>query len=138
MRKSSQKGFTLIELMIVIAIIGILAVVAIPQFSRMTGKARYTEVVTAATQVKKAVEGCFQTRGNFVIANCDDWAEVGLAQAELQAAPEVGAIAINAADAVITAQNNDNVTFVLTPTVDAATNMISWTQGGTCIAEGLC
>lgn len=56
--KQAQKGFTLIELMIVVAIIGILAAVAIPAYSNYTKKAKFTEVVNSVAAVKTAVEVC--------------------------------------------------------------------------------
>ena len=55
-----QKGFTLIELMIVIAIIGILAAVAVPQYSQYTKRARYSEVKMSVSPIKGAVELCYQ------------------------------------------------------------------------------
>jgi type IV pilus assembly protein PilA len=68
MNKQIQKGFTLIELMIVIAIIGILAAVALPAYQTYTKKAKFSEVVLASTTVKSAVEICYQTEG--ALANC--------------------------------------------------------------------
>src|ERR1043166_8089910 len=58
-----QKGFTLIELMIVVAIIGILAAIAVPQYTQYTRKAKFTEVVNATQPFKTAVELCIQDTG---------------------------------------------------------------------------
>ncbi|AYA65304.1 pilin [Alteromonas sp. RKMC-009] len=60
----NQKGFTLIELMIVVAIIGILAAVALPAYQNYTKKARYSEVIMATQAVKTAVEVCAQTEAD--------------------------------------------------------------------------
>ena len=56
----TQKGFTLIELMIVVAIIGILAAVAVPAYQSYTLKAKYTEVINATAAIKTGVEICVQ------------------------------------------------------------------------------
>lgn len=71
-RKSLKKakGFTLIELMIVVAIIGILAAVALPQYQSYTQKAKYTEVVLASSSYKTALEVCAQVEGTLLIATC--------------------------------------------------------------------
>ena len=58
-----QSGFTLIELMIVVAIVAILAAVALPAYQTYTKKAKFTEVVTATGAAKTALEICSQSGG---------------------------------------------------------------------------
>ena len=65
----SMKGFTLIELMIVVAIIGILASVALPAYNQYTAKSKFAEVVAATTAVKTAIDVCYQIEGS--IASCE-------------------------------------------------------------------
>jgi type IV pilus assembly protein PilA len=64
MNRSMQKGFTLIELMIVVAIIGILAAVALPAYQDYTVRAKTSEVVLAASGGKTAVAEAYQTLGH--------------------------------------------------------------------------
>ena len=64
-----QKGFTLIELMIVIAIIGILAAVAVPQYSQYTKRAKYSEVKLSVSPIKAGVEDCYQRNAGVAACN---------------------------------------------------------------------
>ena len=62
--KRIQQGFTLIELMIVVAIIGILAAIAIPQYQNYTGRAQLSDAITIAGGLKTAVGEVYQVTGD--------------------------------------------------------------------------
>jgi type IV pilus assembly protein PilA len=60
LKARAQKGFTLIELMIVVAIIGILAAVAIPQYKDYTAKAKASSVIGSVASLQQAIALCIQ------------------------------------------------------------------------------
>ncbi|MGP5231118.1 pilin [Psychrobacter celer] len=72
---NAQKGFTLIELMIVIAIIGILAAIALPAYQNYTKKAAYAEIPVSMSAIKTAIDVCYSTESD--LEECDTSAEIG-------------------------------------------------------------
>ena len=100
MKKSMQKGFTLIELMIVVAIIGILAAIALPAYQDYTVRSKVSEMIVAASSPKSLMSEAFQSDGLAgVTAAATEYN--GRAQAEKQS-KYVNDIQIDPANGVIT------------------------------------
>lgn len=138
--RPSQAGFTLIELMIVVAIVGILAAVAIPSYMNYTNKAKFSEVMQATAPYKVAVESCAQAQGG--LTNCGTPGSNGIPANFAAASATAGYTASIAtgANGVITGtsqQVGSNYTYILTPTYQA-NGQVTWVRTGTCDAAGLC
>jgi type IV pilus assembly protein PilA len=120
--KKVQKGFTLIELMIVVAIIGILAAIAIPAYNDFTIRSKVTEVVNMLGVCKTSVGEFYQSRGampaNAGEAGCSSTNSL-LAAAPTVAAGQIKSDAIGSLATQLGA-NGSGVTLVYTPVVAAA------------------
>jgi type IV pilus assembly protein PilA len=136
MNKVVQKGFTLIELMIVVAIVGILAAIAIPAYQDYVIRARVTEGLSLASGAKTTVS-----------ENAATASALDLGYTAPTATTAVGSVAVNAANGVITVTYTaaaGNGTMILTPTSNGAAlvsgtppaSSITWDcKGGTLVAK---
>ncbi len=124
----NQQGFTLIELMIVIAIIGILAAIAIPAYQDYTVRAKVTEGLNLAGGAKTAVAETYQSNGTFPTSN----SLAGLAPAASITGKYVASVTVSGSG-IITAKFSSNLggnptanggAIVLTPTATAGS--ITW------------
>ena len=127
-----QSGFTLIELMIVVAIVAILAAIALPAYQTYTAKARFTEVVAATGSFKTAIEVCAQTDGT--IGTCDSGTN-GVPADITTANGNVDSVRVDATTNAITATGL-GFNYVLTPAQSAG--KVNWAESGTCVNAGLC
>ncbi len=138
--KKAQKGFTLIELMIVVAIIGILAAVALPAYQDYTVRAKVSELLTNASSAKSLISEAFQTDSLAgVAAAATEYNARGVTEkqtkyvSDIQVSP-TGMITITSATTGASGLPTDaqNKTLTLTPNVQGAalaagvTGAIDW------------
>jgi type IV pilus assembly protein PilA len=126
MKRHIQAGFTLIELMIVVAIIGILAAVALPAYQDYTVRAKTTEVILAASSLKNDVAE-YVTNYSVLPPSASIAAGTGGSKYVTSVAyanPTITATA-SAAEAKISGQ-----TITMTAALNASANQVNWTCGG--------
>ena len=132
MKRTMQKGFTLIELMIVVAIIGILAAIALPAYQDYTKRTHVSEGLTLAGGAKASVTEYYSSQGNFPSNN----SSAGLAAATDIKGNAVKSVTVANGKIEITYNNKvtDNATLQLSPTTGAGG--VQWScKGGSVIAK---
>jgi len=137
MRKIFNKGFTLMELLIAIAIVAILAAIAVPTYLHYTKKAYFSEVVQTADQYKVAIASCLEENSG-ILTSCDA-GSFGIPPNITTGMGQVATVTI--ADAVVTVVPNATHgivagdTYILTPVY--STQGITWLGSGGACASGL-
>ena len=132
--RTVQKGFTLIELMIVIAIIGILAAIALPAYQDYTTRSKMSEVIIMTAPAKLAVAETASSLGGLINVNATNngYSFPG-------ATKYVSGVSISASGGIVTAVStvpNATGNIVLTPT-DVGSGQLSWVCTGSMLAKYL-
>lgn len=137
MKTKMQNGFTLIELMIVIAIIGILAAVALPAYQDYTIRAKVSEVILAASTCRTAITETVQSASGTTLPAANEWGCESLSQTTKYVASvqtdEDGVITVTTVDATIAPDLKDAAAQAVTliPYADNSTALDNGDTGAT-------
>jgi type IV pilus assembly protein PilA len=123
MIKQVQKGFTLIELMIVVAIIGILAAVALPAYQDYTVRARVSELILAASSAKTGLSEGMQTTGS--------WSQTWMSSITISSTGLIASATVSTAGQIIVSGTAPTSSSIVTLTPNTTTdNKLVWTCTG--------
>jgi type IV pilus assembly protein PilA len=140
--KRVQQGFTLIELMIVVAIIGILAAVALPAYQTYTVKAKVSEAILAASQCRTTISEVYQTGNTAALPGANGWGCEATATAPSKYVASIatsanGKITVTlATDASLKAASGTTLTLV--PLDSSGTALVAASIGGVQVYQWRC
>lgn len=144
MKRSIQKGFTLIELMIVVAIIGILAAVALPAYQDYTKRAKMSEVILASSACRTSITEVYQSNSAASLPSAGNWG----CESSTQTSKYVAKVETDAKGGIIVTATGfgdstiDNSTVSLVPTaaggaaIDDSHPLSSWVCGNRAVLNG--
>jgi len=134
--KIKTRAFTLLELMIVVAIIGILVSIAIPSYKSYTKRAHFTEIVQSVAPYKIGVTECYQVTGDLTDCNAG---EHGIPAAITDGPGLIDNLSVSAGVITVTPRNNYSITaedtYILTPS--ESNDTLVWAKSGGAISAGL-